>query len=476
MSDLLGRVSAWVQSLQAQLLLWAILPVTLVVIGLSLTGVYTHRRAMRDFVAQRDQLLVRVLATSLEDALRQGSVAPDGEGVSRWLPVTPDDVSGAVLIVDESGRVLASTQTDPLQAIQDTSWGEEILSRSSGSVMIEDVPDGPHLVTFATVTGTGWRVVIRSRVADLLGPILRFSSLGPIAAVAAASLSLLILTFGWRTIALPLQQLSKAARAVSWGNHTPIQQEISGVSEIEELHRTINEMVERLESYQAGVLDYLDAMSKGQEEERTRLARELHDGPVQSLITLIQRTERADQKVTQGDLQDAQSLLEELRMAEVAVVEDLRRIIGALRPAYLEDLGFIPALDMLVRSADSRTSTDVQLVVQNERRLSAETELTAYRIAQEALNNAIQHANADHITVAVRYDRKGVLLQVIDDGKGFAPADRLDTYTREGHFGLVGMQERARQLGGSLRIESAPGLGTTVRARLPNRRPAQSAS
>ena len=475
MSALARRVTVWLRSLQAQLLLWAILPVTLVIIGLSFTGIYTHQHAMRGFVARRDQLLARVLATSLEDALRTGTVALDGEGVSDWLPIAPGDATVTVLIVDNGdngdngGRVLAHSDPSSVDTIDDTLWGPEVLSQAGGSVVTGNTADELAIVTFAPVTGTSWRVVVRSSVANLLGPVLRLSSLGPIAAAAAGSLSILILTFGWRTIARPLQQLSGAASAVSWGNHTPIQQDISGVSEIEELHRAINEMVERLESYQVGVLDYLDAMSKGQEEERTRLAHELHDGPVQSVIALIQRTERAALKVGQGNLAGAQTLLEELRETEVAVVEDLRRIIGALRPAYLEDLGFIPALQMLVHSADARDRAQVALVVQNERRLSAETELAAYRIAQEALNNAVQHAAADHITVTVRYCSEGVVLQITDDGKGFMPAERLDTYTQEGHFGLVGLQERARQLGGSLQIESSPGQGATIRARLLDR-------
>jgi signal transduction histidine kinase len=469
MSVLVRRVTVWVRSLQAQLLLWAILPVTLVIIALSFTGIYTHQQAMRGFVARRDQLLARALATSLEDALRTGTIAPDGEGVTRWLPIAAGDATVTVLIVEDGGRVLAHSDTSSVQTIRDTSWGREALSQAEGSVVTDTTADGPGIVTFALVPGTSWRVVVRSSVANLLGPVLRFSSLGPIAVAAAGSLSLLILTFGWRTIAHPLQQLSGAASAVSWGNHTPIQQGISGVSEIKDLHRAINEMVERLESYQAGVLDYLDAMSKGQEEERTRLARELHDGPVQSVIALIQRTERAGLKVGQGNLAAAQTLLEELRETEVAVVEDLRRIIGALRPAYLEDLGFIPALQMLVHSADALNRAQVALVVQNERRLSAETELAAYRIAQEALNNAGQHAAADHVTVTVRYCSEGVMLQIADDGKGFVPAERLDTYTQEGHFGLVGLQERARQLGGSLQIESSPGQGATIRAKLLDR-------
>jgi two-component system sensor histidine kinase DegS len=277
-----------------------------------------------------------------------------------------------------------------------------------------------------------------------------------------------VLTFGWRTIAHPLQQLSAAAGAVSGGDQTSIQSEkITGVAEIEDLHAAIKGMVARLESYQAGVLDYLDAMSQGQEEERARLARELHDGPVQSLIALTQRTERAEQQLRQGQLEATRTVLVQLRDAEVAVVGDLRRIIGALRPAYLEDLGFIPALEMLVQSADARGDADVRLVVQDDRRLSGDIELAAYRIAQEALNNALQHAEADTIIVTVQCNDEGVRLQVQDDGRGFTPAEHLDTYTRNGHFGLVGLQERARQLGGSLHVESTPGHGTVVRVSLP---------
>jgi signal transduction histidine kinase len=466
---LLRRVSVWTRSLQAQLLLWAILPVTLVIIGLSFTGIYTHQHAMRGFVSRRDQVLAHVLAVSLGDALRVGDVAPDGEGATRWLPIGSEDATVSVLIVDDDGRVLAQTDTSSVESIAETPWGQEALSMPEGSIVIDNTADGLGIVTFAVVTGTSWRVVVRSSVATLLGPVLRFSSLGPIAAAAAGSLSLLILTFGWRTIARPLQQLSGAASAVSWPSYTLIQERISGVSEIEELHRAINEMVERLESYQAGVLDYLDAMSKGQEQERTRLAHELHDGPVQSVIALIQRTERAGMKMAQGNLSDARALLEELRETEVAVVEDLRRIVGALRPAYLEDLGFIPALQMLVHSADARNGTQVALVVQNERRLSAEIELAAYRIAQEALNNAVKHATANHVTVTVNYSSDGVLLQIVDDGKGFVPSERLDTYTQEGHFGLVGLHERARQLGGSFQIESSPGQGAAIRVKLPER-------
>ncbi|MCJ7549792.1 MAG: histidine kinase, partial [Anaerolineae bacterium] len=420
--SILRKLSDWLHSLQAQLLLWAILPVTLVVIGLSLTGVYSHQRSMRDFVIQRDQLLARMLAQSLQDALSHGTVAPDGQGVSGWLPIAQEDLPDSVLVLDGAGNLLASSDAEVTENISSQPGIQEILSQLEGAVVVDEPAGDTIILTFSTVAGVGWRVIIRAQVAELIGPILRFSSLGPIAALAAVGLSLVILTFGWRTIALPLQQLSRIASEVSWGNHQMIAQKIAGVSEIQELHRALQGMVERLESYQTGLLDYLDAVTKGQEEERARLAREIHDGSVQSLIALTQRTEMAKHQLQRGELVDAETQLSQLRSAEVDVIEDLRRIIGALRPAYLEDLGFVPALEVLVHNADLRTEAEITLRVEgSERRLASDVELAAYRITQEAMNNAIQHAQAHHITVTVFYGDE-LVLQVADDGVGFAPA------------------------------------------------------
>ncbi len=462
-------LTKWLHSLQAQLLLWTILPVTLIVIGLSLAGVYLHQEEMHDFVVERDQLLARVLAGSLEDALDRGTVAADGEGLQQWLPVERGDLTGRVFVIDSAGRLLVASEEGLPDNVEGEPGMHAVLSQAEGAATIGGHVGDQRILTFSSVAGTDWRVVVDSEVAELLGPILRFSQLGPIAAVAAAGLSLIILSFGWRTIARPLQQLSKAAHEVSWGNHAIIHHPITGVSEIEDLHRGLQEMVGRLEAYQAGLLDYLDAVTKGQEEERARLAREVHDGPVQSLIVLSQRTEMAKHRIERGEQEGVEALLEQLRAAEVRIVEDLRRIIGALRPAYLEDLGFVPALDVLINNADARTDAEVSLSVAGDtRRLTPDVELAAYRITQEALNNALQHAHADKITVTVRYDREGVWLQIADDGIGFEPRPHLDGHARAGHFGLVGLSERARHLGGSLQVTSRPDEGTVISARLPD--------
>jgi signal transduction histidine kinase len=460
----------WLRSLHAQLFLWAVLPVTFVIIALAFTGVFAHQRAMRDFVAERDLALARLIAQSVEDGLAHGVVGVDGDGLMAWMSPVVGNQPGAVVVVDGEGRALV--HPDPQQVgagLRGESGVAAALAQREGGVIVPGEAEGPVLVAFAPVGGTDWEVLVREPVEGLIGPILRLSSLAPVVATGAGFLSLLVLTFGWRTIVRPLQELAQAAGQVSWGDYTAIAKPVGGVQEVRDLRRALAEMVERIRGYQAGMRDYLGAVTRGQEAERARLARELHDGPVQDLIALGQRAEMAQRLVVRGETEQAQTLLEELRTAELETVDELRRLIGALRPIYLEDLGFLPALEMVVQQASRQTPA--QVCVETEGtvpRLAPEVELAAYRIAQEALNNAVQHAQAQSVVVGVRYaPEEGLTLSVTDDGVGFALASRLDILTQAGHFGLVGMQERAMRLGGTLQVRTAPGAGTQVTVRLP---------
>jgi len=247
-----------------------------------------------------------------------------------------------------------------------------------------------------------------------------------------------------------------------------ISQPVGGVQEVRDLHQALMDMTERIRGYEAGVRDYLGVVTQGQEAERARLARELHDGPVQELIALGQQAEMAQRLVGRGEIERAQELLEELRRIERETVEGLRRLIGALRPIYLEDLGFVPALEMLVRQMTERTTARIRLEKGDQVcRLSPEAELAAYRITQEALNNALQHADARNIVVRVYCDAEGLTLSVSDDGIGFTLPQQPDLLTQAGHFGLVGMRERVTRLGGSLQVRTAPGEGSQVTIHLP---------
>jgi len=464
-------VRRWLRSLHTQLFLWAVLPVTFVIIGLAFTGVYAHQREMRDFVAERDLALARLAAWVVEDGLAHGTVGADGSGLATWMSPVVGSQPGAVIVVDGDGWALAHPDSRQVGVNLGTAPGVvAALERREGAMIVTGQDDEPVLVAFAPVGGTDWVILVQESVAGLIGPILRLSSLAPIVAVGAGILSLLILTFGWRTIVRPLQRLSQATEQVSWGDYSAIFEPVGGVQEVRDLHRALAEMVERIRGYQAGMRDYLGAVTRGQEAERARLARELHDGPVQELIALGQRAEMAQRLVERGETERTQTLLEELRSAELETVAELRRLIGALRPIYLEDLGFLPALEMLVQQTAGRAPARVRLEREDTaHRCTPEVELAAYRIAQEALNNALQHAQAQNIVVRVRCDREGLVLSITDDGVGFTLPPRPDILTQADHFGLVGMQERATRLGGTFHVRTAPGEGTQVTVRLPGR-------
>jgi signal transduction histidine kinase len=157
-----------------------------------------------------------------------------------------------------------------------------------------------------------------------------------------------------------------------------------------------------------------------------------------------------------------------VQAALVETVEGVRRFSRDLRPVYLEDLGFLPALEMLTREADLQAALTVHMTTTGQvRRLPPDLELAAYRIVQEALNNTLQHAQAGQAWLEVRFETAHLALSVRDDGQGFEPPDLPDTLARQGHFGLMGIQERAFLYGGQLTMRSARGEGTEINVRLP---------
>jgi len=463
-------VYRWLRSLQAQLLLWAVLPLTFVVIALAFTGVYTHQQEMRDFVARRDLALAHLAARTVEDALAYGVVGADGRGLAVWMPSAISDLSGTVVVVDGVGRALAHSDLQRVGTdLRDDPSVAAALQQREGTMFVPgDAVEGLTLVAFAPVGGSDWVVLVREPVEGFIGPILRLSNLAPLVAAGAGVLSLLVLLLGFLHIVRPLQQLSRAAGQVSWGDLSAIARPVGGVQEVRDLHQALAEMVERIRGYQASMRDYLGAVTQGQEAERARLARELHDGPLQQLIALGQRAEMAQRSAQRGEPEQAQALLDEARDAQRTIVEELRRLIGALRPAYLDDLGFLPALEMLVQQAAGRTAAQVRLEQDGTAcRFAPDVELAAYRIAQEALTNALQHAQAHHVVVRVRCEPDGLTLSVADDGVGFDLPPQPDLLTQAGHFGLVGMRERAAQAGGTFQVRTAPGTGTQITVHLP---------
>jgi len=262
----------------------------------------------------------------------------------------------------------------------------------------------------------------------------------------------------------PVQKLSLRADRLSQGELDSFDHQCGGIPEIRELRRAMSGMVGHVRRAQEQSRAYAEQLADGQENERKRVARELHDDAVQSTIAIAQGIDMAKHWV-KTDPDRALQMLQLVREQGVEIVNHLRNLIGDLRPPALEELGLIPALEMQLGAI---LSVEVKLTTQGEiRRLNEQHELTLFRAAQEALRNITRHSQARHIQIDVDYQSQGVLLQIKDDGCGFKPPPQLGDLAFQHHYGLLGIQERVMSLDGQFKIDSQPGKGTILNIYLP---------
>jgi signal transduction histidine kinase len=194
-------------------------------------------------------------------------------------------------------------------------------------------------------------------------------------------------------------------------------------------------------------------------EERNRLARELHDAVAQKLFGLVLSAESAA-TLLDRDRDAARGELERLRELAQEAMEELRSLVFELRPPALESEGLATALRKHVDVLRRVYGREIGLELSGTLPRSPELEREAFRIAQEALQNALRHADAEHVGLLLDARDGSLVLTVRDDGVGFDPAAPA---VRSRRLGLTSMEERARAVGGTLRVESSPGAGTTVR-------------
>jgi signal transduction histidine kinase len=206
---------------------------------------------------------------------------------------------------------------------------------------------------------------------------------------------------------------------------------------------------------------YARQITQVQEDERKRIAREAHDETAQILVAL---SRRLDALMASPELpaDTFKKRLEGVRELTTDALQSVRRFSRDLRPPVLDDLGFVAAIRGLTRNLeDAGVATELQ-VTGSPYRLSAEEELVLFRIAQESLNNIRRHANASRAKVLVSFNHDSVQMIIEDDGRGFNAPSKFVNLVSSGKLGLIGMHERARILGGALRIESESGEGTRV--------------
>ena len=371
-----------------------------------------------------------------------------------------------ILVLDADGRALASTFAgDPPSAVLDVPLPPPPLDDYVSHLDLPwaavldialTLPDGQTTVRLglseqlvaATVDSVSWQLILITLVMVGIGFM-------------AAYFLTWILT-------RPILDLVEATRAVGQGSLSHRVPRWAD-DEIGDLADAFNQMTaslatadqERAER-EALRAQYISGVIVAQEEERRRIARELHDSTSQALTSLLVGLRNLEDSPDSGVLH---TRLEDLRALVGVTLDDVHALVWQLRPTVLDDLGFAAALQRLVEEYRTRYGIAVDFLMHGvAERLSPELETTLYRIVQEGLTNIARHAQAHNASVLIERHDHGIRIIIEDDGRGFDP-DQVRQ--QEQSLGLQGIRERARLFGGDLIIESQPGQGTSLFVRLP---------
>ncbi len=246
----------------------------------------------------------------------------------------------------------------------------------------------------------------------------------------------------------------------------------------ERLAMRISSMLNFLSSSLSDVVAQMEAASKNkflsaaiiraQEEERLRVSREIHDGPAQDIANVLFETSICE-RLMDVDREEAKESLQTLRRHLKSCLTDIRQVIFNLRPMALDDLGLVAAVAQFVHQLHERGLVSVSMTVEGiEAPLDAHVKAALFRIIQESLSNIAHHAEAKNASLRMLYTDAAVSILIEDNGKGFDAESAMEhDASGEGHFGLLGMRERAMIIGAQFVVTSKPGQGTRVHVRFP---------
>jgi two-component system sensor histidine kinase UhpB len=266
----------------------------------------------------------------------------------------------------------------------------------------------------------------------------------------------------------PLSDLSVLVDQVQAGDSQidphylePTDPEISQLAiTLDSLVRELNERNQELHALSEQAINAL-------EEERMQIALTLHDDTGQSLSMVIINLEHLENKIP-GDQAVLREKLAETRKLAQDALANLRKIVYGLRPAILDDLGLLPAIRWYARENLEHAGIVVEVMENgNCGTLPPKVNSTLFRIAQEAINNIVRHSQATFAEISLVQKEKRVVLNVVDNGLGFDPDSVMEKAVQSHHMGILGMQERAKLIGGSIELAATPGKGTRIQISVP---------
>jgi signal transduction histidine kinase len=398
---------------------------------------------------------------------------------------------GSAEIVDRTGTVL--TSTDPARRFITSDHGRFIETLIRERKPAVGTCHGCHegerparvreVLAFTPLSVAPWGVAIRQPEDEALGSLARLWTRLVLMGSAVLAIGLLFAWGAASSIRRPVRILTDAAERIAGGQMTePIpplgEDEVGRLGRalermretIRDSHETLERRVEQRTRELAGLYEELAARDRtraellrkvisAQEEERRRVARELHDETSQSLAALRMSLETA---LAAGDVESRRKRLEEAKTIAGRALDELHRLLFDLRPSVLDDLGLASAIRWLAERHLEPLGIAVRCEFSGlEHRLPAEVEIALFRVVQEAITNIAKHARAETVLIQCAARADAVSIEIEDDGRGFDPAAVPPSPTGTG-LGLVGMRERVTLLGGTVEIDSSPGEGTRL--------------
>jgi signal transduction histidine kinase len=443
--------------------------------------------------ASPDSLLVIVHAeaANTRHPYLPGANAPAMDDTARLAGQSADPMAAYHLeVVGPDGRVALGIGADEhpgalsyhfpvIQRLADLRQGVSLLHQPGAGNSFE-----PHIMSVVPLPASPYYLVLEQAVDVALALPNQLEQWLVLLTVVGF---LAVLVAAWITtsrVVRPTRELTAAARRMAQGDlESPIrisaQDEVGRLAQsLESMRRQLGVVYQQLEDANlvlesqvrertAQLTELLEKIISAQEDERARLARELHDETAQTLGALTIALDRARDELAGARPRTAEQLAEARTMA-ARLMEETRRLILDLRPMALDDLGLAPAIRWYAETHLEEQGVEASVEVdQPTRRLPKHIEVSVFRIVQEAVNNIVKHAHARRARIRLVFRDWVAKVVISDDGQGFEPIEVGGRTTRVRSVGLLGMQERVRLLNGHLRIRSIPGRGTTIAVRIP---------